>query len=88
MQRHEIINVLYRKYGVYGATKKGIEILVDRGISRGYRENFIYSGLDRVLCKNYIRREYKGCEPRDERLFIEDEELRAIMEGRNPVLWA
>lgn len=88
MQRHEIINALFQRYGPYGATKKGIEKLVDRGINRGYKEELVYMGLNRALCKNYTRSRYQGCEPQDERLYIEDEELRAIMDGREPILWA
>lgn len=88
MQRHEIINTLFQKYGSCGVTKKGIEKLVDRGIGRGYKEELVYLGLDQVLCKNYTRSRYRGCEPRDERFYIEDEEFRAIMEGREPVLWS
>lgn len=71
-----------------GQQKKGIEKLVDRGINRGYKEELVYMGLNRALCKNYTRSRYQGCEPQDERLYIEDEELRAIMDGREPILWA
>lgn len=68
-------------------TKRGITILYDRALSRGYDSFSIYSGLKTVICKNYLRKEYipprndPALEVIDERRYIEDWEFRGIMQG-------
>lgn len=67
--------------------ERGLGILYDRAHYRGYNARQIYNGLKRVICKNYLRKEYIpplndiACEVIDEKIYIEDWEFRAIMNG-------
>ena len=88
MQRHEMINMLFSKYRYLGVSRKGIEKLIDRGLNRGYKESFVLYGFEQMMRKNYFRNQYNGNDARDERLFAQDEEFRAILSDREPALWA
>lgn len=41
-----------------------------------------------MMKKNYFRDQYHGNDARDERLYAQDEEFRAILHDREPVMWA
>ncbi len=88
MQRHEMINMLFEKYRYLGVSKKGIATLIDRGLNRGYKETFVLYGFEQMMKKNYFRDQYHGNDARDERLYAQDEEFRAILHDREPVMWA
>ena len=88
MQRHEMINMLFSKYRYLGVSRKGIEKLIDRGLNRGYKESFVLYGFEQMMRKKYFRNQYNGNDARDERLFAQDEEFRAILFDREPALWA
>lgn len=88
IQKHEVINLIMRQYSNRTPiTKDGVELLYDRAISRGYDPCCIYTGLKTVICKNYLREEYRfpngdpEMESLDESRYIEDFELRDIMNG-------
>lgn len=88
LQRHEVINKIMKQYAKKTPiNERGLGILYDRAHCRGYNSSMIYDGLKRVICKNYLRKEYIPpynditCEAIDERKYIEDWELRAIMKG-------
>ena len=88
MQRHEMINMLFSKYRYLGVSRKGIEKLIDRGLNRGYKESFVLYGFEQMMRKNYFRNQYNGNDARDERLFAQDEEFRAILFDREPARWS
>lgn len=88
MQRHEVIGMIMSQYAEKTPiTEKGVALLYDRAVSRGYHASCIYMGLKKVICKNYLRKEYRPprndpmLEVLDERFYIEDFEFREIMEG-------
>lgn len=88
MQKHEVVRMIMQQYSTKTPiTKPGIELLYDRAASRGYRPHHIYIGLKSVICKNYLRNEYRPpnndpeAEPLDERRYIEDWEFKSIMSG-------
>ena len=83
-----MINMLFSKYRYLGVSRKGIEKLIDRGLNRGYKESFVLYGFEQMMRKNYFRNQYNGNDARDERLFAQDEEFRAILFDRAPALWA
>lgn len=88
MQKHEVIRAIMEQYaGRTPVNKRGLNILYDRAYYRGYEPFMIYLGLRTVICKNYLRAEYEPPngditqEVIHDRLFIEDWEFRAIMNG-------
>lgn len=88
MQKHEVIRKIMHQYGgVTPITSKGISLLYDRAESRGYSSMAILIGLKTVICKNYLRKEYKPpnndpmLEVLDERHYIEDAEFKEIMKN-------
>lgn len=77
-----------QQYGrVTPITVKGISMLYDRAASRGYSSVAILVGLKTVICKNYLREDYKPpnndpiLEVLDERRYIEDAEFKEIMKN-------
>lgn len=88
MNKQEVIKTLMKQYSKRTPiNERGLGILYDRAHYRGYNSVMIYDGLKRVICKNYLRKEYIppyndiACEAIDERRYIEDWEFRAIMKG-------
>ena len=86
MQKHEVIGKIMHQYGDRTPiTQKGISLLYDRALSRGYNPILILMGLKIIICKNYLREEYKPpnndpmLEILDERRYIEDWEFKEIM---------
>ena len=89
MQKHEVIRTIMQQYaGRTPITERGVNILYDRAYYRGYKPIMIYAGLKTVICKNYLGEEYEPPngditqEVIHDRLFIEDWEFRAIMNGQ------
>lgn len=85
MQKHEVINTLLKKYSKRTPIhKRGLEILYDRAESRGYKAPEIKKGLQIMICKNYLRKEYvyPNNDPLQEviheRIYMEDWEFRDI----------
>lgn len=92
MQKHEVINALLKKYAKRTPVHKhGLEILYDRAESRGYKAHEIKKGLQILICKNYIRKEYTPpnndplLEVIHERIYMEDWEFRDIF--KHIYLW-
>lgn len=85
MQKQEMIKLIMIQYAERTPiTQRGISLLYDRVLARGYSAGCIYMGLKTVICKNYLREEYKlprndpMLETLDERIYIEDWEFREI----------
>ena len=68
---------------------QGLKKLARRALLRGYSEQMVVFGLDTVIKKNYKRDEYRGNDALDEKRFILDAELRAVMQGQDEtkILW-
>lgn len=86
MQKYEVIRRIMKQYaGRTPITKQGISILYDKAESRGYKPSAILIGLETVICKNYLRKEYTPpnndplLEALDERRYIEDYEFKEVM---------
>lgn len=88
MQKFEIINGLLKRYSRKAPIhRRGLEILYDRAAARGYKALEIKRGLQILICKNYVRKEYvppynaPTLEVIHERIYMEDWEFRDIFKS-------
>lgn len=85
---YDVIKSIMQQYGTRTPINvPALKVLYARAWKRGYSPSMIYLGLKTIICKNYLRSEYRfpNNDPEQEvlheRIYIEDCEFRDIVKG-------